>query len=223
MKQSFEFWLIFNEALEMLSKPLGPDDGETDERLNNTEVTLGVRFPKLLREYYAYTALREDINKANQRLISLDNLFIDQDHLVFYEENQYVTYYGIRVADLSLDDPPVMQGLNHNTGIKWPSDAWTDSLGRFFLYVYLDQQYQCKLKKIRHYSSPPPMEIVPDGYRYFHWSENNVHIYWQSNRLLILQYSAQWPDVNKRWRAIAQGTETSDLNAIADAFALLPE
>ena len=42
---------------------------------------------------------RKDINAVHNRLVSLEELEVDQDRLIFYEENQAVVLWGISILN----------------------------------------------------------------------------------------------------------------------------
>jgi hypothetical protein len=115
---TFVFWSQFSEMVSSVMSPLGEDEGETEDRVSFAEELLELKFPVLLREYYLRTANRKDINRHMNRLLSLDDLFIDNGNLIFFEENQCVCFWGIALSDLDRNNPPILQGQR----IAGPSD-----------------------------------------------------------------------------------------------------
>lgn len=80
-------------------------DGCFDAELERAEDRLGVKLPASLRELYCFAGRR--LSKMNDSLIELDDLEVAQNVLPFWAENQYVWTCGVKLDDLSLDDPPV--------------------------------------------------------------------------------------------------------------------
>ena len=78
--------------------PLAPGDGVAEAEIAAAEARLGLKLPTVLREFYALVGRRKDINAVHNRLISLEESEVDQDRLVFYEENQAVVLWGVSIA-----------------------------------------------------------------------------------------------------------------------------
>ena len=80
--------------------------GFAARQLDAAERGLGLRLPAALHQ-------------RHDRLLSPRQLTVLDDHLVFYEENQNVVLWGIRVPDLKRADPPVRQGQEHDGHSHW--------------------------------------------------------------------------------------------------------
>ena len=104
-------WRLVEEFVEVWHRPLAPGDGYPEPDLAAVERRLGVRLPPALREWYALGGRRADVWSRQDALHSPDELYIrpDADALVFRSENQGCERWGIRVADLGRDDPPVLE------------------------------------------------------------------------------------------------------------------
>lgn len=65
--------------------------------------------PKVLYRYYQELGAHQALNHTQNDLLAPHQLYVSKDsgYLVFYVENQQVCVWGIKVADLTLDDPPV--------------------------------------------------------------------------------------------------------------------
>src|SRR5580700_3782443 len=131
-----EFWPRYEETVGQLLRPLGPDEGESDDRISLVAQILGIPMPRLLREFYRRAGRRQDINRTQDQLVALDDLSLEQGYLVFYVENQAVCYWGIAVADLGLEDPPVYQGVPYAEVPDWDWIQQTERLSEF-LFVML--------------------------------------------------------------------------------------
>ena len=97
---------------------------------------LGLRLPTLLREFYLVAGQREDINAVHNRLFSPENLEVDQQALVFYEENQGVVLWGIKADALSQADPQVFMAEYAST-LQW--DREHDHLSEFLTSMLIWQ------------------------------------------------------------------------------------
>lgn len=108
----------------------------TYEEIEEAEKRLGIRLPKVLREYY-----REcgdlDINSCFSRIFSLEELEFSQisDMLIFWCENQGVWNAGIKREDLVLDNPPVYMTTNDDLYL-W--EKITNDIDTFILSQVVD-------------------------------------------------------------------------------------
>jgi len=101
-------WSRYERMVSMILPPFGPADKTVEASLDIAAATLDVTMPLLLRKFYAHTSNRPEINETMDRLIEPE---LEQGYLLFYEENQSVCYWGIALADLDKDDPPVHRGI----------------------------------------------------------------------------------------------------------------
>jgi hypothetical protein len=100
---------MYRRLVRRLLRPLGKLDGCSEKRISEAEQRLGLRLPRLLREFYLLTGEREDINTIFNRLLPPESLRVSSDVLVFYEENQNTCLWGVDVHHLSLEDPAVLR------------------------------------------------------------------------------------------------------------------
>jgi len=140
MQISYEtFWTDYPHLVSLLMPPLQPGDGASEEEILAAENRLGIRLPPLLREFYARTSRREDINATHNRLIRLDAIEAPVDgRLIFYVENQGVTDFGI---DLSTEiDDPLLWSRSDALGVEW--GILYDRLSMFLCFMLLEQVCQ---------------------------------------------------------------------------------
>jgi hypothetical protein len=104
-------WRLVDEFIEVWHRPLAPEDGYSEAELRAAEQRLGCELPAALREWYALAGRRADVWSRQDRLLPPDRLRIDPGSgtLIVRSENQGCEHWGIRVADLSRDDPPVWE------------------------------------------------------------------------------------------------------------------
>lgn len=114
-----------NKYIDLVQRHLGRrpagSDGYSVADLQACEVRLKLTLPSALRGYYLLAGRIESINLAHNILFSPMELKTDGGYLWFMEENQAVVHWGLRVADLSQDDPIVCQRANVD-GAEWYSE-----------------------------------------------------------------------------------------------------
>ena len=96
-------------------------------RLEACEQRLKRRLPESLRALYLNLGEVPDLLEVHNRVVSLDELEIDGEHLIFMEENQGVVSWGIPLASLHEPNPAVWQ-RNNTPPVEWfPEEK--DALG----------------------------------------------------------------------------------------------
>ncbi len=86
------------------------------------------QIPKVLADYYAQLGKVHELNHTQDQLLTPDKLCLSEcgEYLLFYMENQAVCGWGIRVGDLTQDDPAVFISYD---GQEWLADH--DRLSEF--------------------------------------------------------------------------------------------
>lgn len=109
--------------------------GFTEQDMASLEARLNIQLPKMLREYYLTLGRQENLNYSHNRLLKPDKEigFSSDRHLIFYEENQVVVFWGIRKDDLSLDNPPVWGNYGTDEEPDWHKE--TETTDAFFLLM----------------------------------------------------------------------------------------
>lgn len=106
--------------------------GFSETEITEAEQALGFKFPAVLREYYLSLGKNEAINHSHNRLLSPNAIYFTEDrYLIFYEENQGVVQWGIKEADLSLENPSVWGNYDTVYESDWQQE--TKTLEDFFL------------------------------------------------------------------------------------------
>ena len=97
------------------------------DEISEAEFRLKTNIPKILKDYYFSLGKNESINNSHNRLLKPNQEigFSDDGYLVFYEENQASAYWGIKQADLGLDNPPVWGNYGTNESPDWHLEAKT--------------------------------------------------------------------------------------------------
>ena len=116
------FIVVYNGFLKKyLEREIEPGDGVEETRIAEAEDRLGFRLPIALREYYHLLGEVKELNTIQNYFHSVEELDIEEDHLIFMEENQSVVSWGIPLRDISVEDPVVWQ-RNNTAPVEWYSE-----------------------------------------------------------------------------------------------------
>ncbi len=102
-----ERWRLMETLIASWARPLQVSDRTPVHRLDAAETRLGVRIPTALREWYLIAGEAKDVWSRQDRLLSPEDLSLQEDVLVFGVENQYVWSFGAKITDADEEDPPV--------------------------------------------------------------------------------------------------------------------
>ncbi|WP_433459506.1 hypothetical protein [Micromonospora sp. CA-248212] len=116
-------------------------DGYTEAELAAAETALGVRLPAALRTAYRLFGRRDDLTRTQDYLREPPRLYLDDEDrvLVFRTENQNVTWWGVPVHSLHLDDPPVVFRLDRLGGAAHGWGRWFDRLSLACIEMVLSE------------------------------------------------------------------------------------
>lgn len=120
----------YQDTFATVGVRLGRNDACSAADINKAERRLGIMLPESLKEFYRIAGREKRVNQCHNRLLSLEELWIDSERVVFMEENQSVVFWGIPAVREAKPDAALFQGVNcHDKGIEWYSE--TDSCSTF--------------------------------------------------------------------------------------------
>lgn len=120
--------MTYSEKIRRLYNITENDNsGYAESELTALEKHLQIHLPEKLRSYYLTLGKNQNINYTHNRLLKPDKEvgFSDDRHLVFYEENQVVAFWGIKEEDLKLENPPVWGNYGTNEIPDWHVETKT--------------------------------------------------------------------------------------------------
>ena len=132
-------WHLLSELIEQWHGPSAETQGYSSDEISACEKRLGVTLPAAVKEWYALAGRRSDIWSQQDRLLSLDQIEMQNGVLVFYVENQAVTFWGMPLGELANDDPPVVTRDNGD----WLEGCNAVSLFALQMFVYTLQFTAC--------------------------------------------------------------------------------
>lgn len=104
----------------------GESCGFSETEITAAEQALNIKFPAVLREYYLSMGKNEAVNHSHNRLLNPNDIYFTEDrYLIFYEENQGVVQWGIKEADLSLENPSVWGDYDTVQESDWHQETKT--------------------------------------------------------------------------------------------------
>ncbi|MDA6068903.1 hypothetical protein NJT12_04640 [Flavobacterium sp. AC] len=112
--------MIKDIAEKLLGRSLTNKDGFDSDTIHKTEIKLGQKIPVALKEFYLAVGKLDIFMSSFQRFIQPEDLFFEDEKLVFLEENQGVCYWGISLE--SPDGNPLVFQIQNAEDAKWHSE-----------------------------------------------------------------------------------------------------
>ncbi|MFJ9344751.1 SMI1/KNR4 family protein [Streptomyces sp. NPDC101733] len=108
-------WDFVSEFAASWASPLTLADGFSSAEVQQAEERLGLPLPVALQEAYGLFGRRSDLVARQDPLLEPHELLLDPSGqlLVFRSENQGGAGWGVRLTDLSHEDPPVALFSDH--------------------------------------------------------------------------------------------------------------
>ncbi len=110
------FQARYRAAYAALGVPLTSGDG-----VPMNDLMAQPELPLALRDYYAVAGLEERLNQSHNRLLALEDAFVDRGRFVFMEENQNAVVWGVPLNS-GAPDPTVEQGVDSGK-LEWHSEG----------------------------------------------------------------------------------------------------
>lgn len=103
--------------------PIADADGCEVGEIEHAERVLGFSLPSALRRIYGTIGRRDDLLRRADAVQEIGKLGVDDDVLVFRQENQRCALWGVQTADLGqAADPPVVWKDPQDDGSHWQHD-----------------------------------------------------------------------------------------------------
>lgn len=211
-------WDDFRSRLAEVFPPLGPGDGVSEAEVAAAEGRLGFRLPRFLREYYLLAGGRKDLNQSYHHLVAPEDLEVHEGVLVVMEENENVSLWGVPVAEVGQDDPPVVRAEN-TPHLEWEDDS--DRLSQFLLTMLYLQAVHGGMPYIGAVAIDETM--IPEVHRHWHCVEragakwHEVLVFHKEGQVLCILGRA--PELE----LYAGGRTAEDFRAITDRLKVVWE
>jgi hypothetical protein len=125
-------WRFIEGFAAAWAEPIEPRDGWNHADLDEAEHRLDVRLPEAVREAYSLFGKRPDLTSNQDRLLTLSELSVEDEVLVFRTENQCVMSWGV---GLDGSDPEVV--LRHSGRGGW--EPWLPSFSTACVELVLSE------------------------------------------------------------------------------------
>ena len=211
------FSVLFREIFERFGYPFTSRHAVPEATLSEAERRLGIRIPRVLRDYYQIAGRERRFGASLNRILAPREWMIDKDYLIFMDENQAVVRWGASLRSRNIEDPPVRQGVNGDT-ISWYPEHRQCSK---FLAVMLHYNAVnggfpfCELTEI---STHAGNNFKKNGWT-FYGEVNSLRAYGRQNQALCLLPPGDLPFMEKS-SVLTGGKTKSDLRQIADELGL---
>ena len=170
-------WSLVLRFISDWRSPLKPGDGYPADQLDGWLGALGFPIPAALREWYAMGGARWDLTQAPSNLVFPSKLKVEEDWLVFLEENQTEGLWGVLSGDLDQPDPPVWYEHEVYVPYKGPvgqRERENGSLSEFLLQMVMFETaefapFSGRAVRMRSTLSIVVREYNDLGLPYWHW------------------------------------------------------
>lgn len=195
-KGSRERWTPLLTFLSNWGRPIRKEDGIELGRIEEAEYRLGFQLPQTLREWYLLSGYRSSEELTNVESLRLpEKLIVYDGALVFYDESQGTVSWGVREADIEMDDPPVV--IEGDVANVMPTAGWLEqnkSLTGFLFQMEIKQTILSSKHSASGYCNEEAAEEIqrdvgPLGFPDWYWPVYPTRYLGSPDRLVELQGS----------------------------------
>ncbi len=218
--EQVDFQKFYRETYVRLGFNLESCDGVSENKLRYAEKKLGAEIPRALRDYYLVAGCEKSLNRAFNRLVSIDELEIHHTKLPFMGENQGAVIWGVDIHTPAVPNPPVFQGPVFKGEAKnWLPEC--DHCSSFLVFMlHLQAGYGRGMPLSA--SAPANLEIRSelDDNWYFGGEVNGMRTYSRNGQAVCF---LKWPHLIKKtegWQVFVGATNQEALKVIQRDLAI---
>ncbi|BAT40460.1 hypothetical protein [Escherichia albertii] len=126
-------------AENLLGRALVSGDGFELSEIAQVEHNLGLRFPNPLKQFWHLVGRLPMFMSSFEVFLQPSAVFIEDDYLIFQEENQSVCYWGIKSSEIENSDANVYQYINDDAD----SPEWYSENISLSAFLKMLMYYQC--------------------------------------------------------------------------------
>ncbi len=170
-------WMLLDSLIACWHNSLDEPAGYTLDELRAAEASMGSAIPSALAEWYRSSGKRRSVWSRQDEFLAPEKLYMENDALIFYVENQSVVKWGIPTDKLAVEDPPVVvESVDH-------ADEWimqTDNLSKFAIYMFAyTLAFADNNAWIYGYAKPPLIQSISNRFPLFDFPKT----WWTQTRL----------------------------------------
>ncbi len=110
-------------------------EGYKAQVIDKYSKSLNVNLPISIKDFYRKYANTFECTESFNKILSPEEWYIENDRLVFAEENQGVVLWGVEIARLKEDDP-IVQIATSSEPIEWHNEDLVFSTFSLFMMLY---------------------------------------------------------------------------------------
>lgn len=216
--ESEDFNKLYSETYLKLGVRLSSSDRATETEIQAAERRLGVKIPHALRQYYLTAGHEQSLNKAFNRLISLDDLEVHHGKFPFMSENQWAVVWAVDMGQESALNPLVYQG----PVVKGEAKQWfqeCDHCSAFLIFMlHLQAAYGGGLPFRASGQATLETKSKLDADWHFAGEVNGMRTYSKEEQAVCF---LKWPDfLTKKecWKIFAGATTSEKLASIQQSL-----
>lgn len=203
---------IYQTLFETLGRPLTPTDEIPNDILVETEQRLGFFIPTALRVFYLMAGHAVDFTCAHDRFLAPKDWRLEDDKLIFMEENQEVVIYGIAWEANQNPDPPVFMTATDEPQV-WHQVC--QSCSEFIrVSIHWAAAFGGALPALGTATVAPALKEILDRNWTFQGQVNEMWAYGRQNQSVCF---LQW---GKNWRVFVGATSKNELSLLAEEFGI---
>lgn len=115
-------WDDYAARVGELYPPLAPGHGYDEAEVAEAEARLGLRLPRVLREFYLLAGRREDVTRRWTQPVPPGFLAVADHALVVTDHDPNFPLSGLLVGELGHDDPSVVHAEGPERPLAWAPD-----------------------------------------------------------------------------------------------------
>ncbi|MCE9528478.1 MAG: hypothetical protein K8R36_20740 [Planctomycetales bacterium] len=102
----------YRSLFKSFGYPLKPSHALPASVISKAEKRLGIKVCPALRDYYLVAGRERRFNQCHNHLLPPTEWRLEKKLLLFLEENQWVVFWGVPIANPQTKDPPVYTAVN---------------------------------------------------------------------------------------------------------------
>lgn len=144
--------------------PLRPSHALPASVISKAENRLGIKVPPALRDYYLIAGRERRFNQCHSHLLPPSEWRLEKNLLLFLEENQWVVFWGVSIANPQTKDPPVYTAVNDDP-LVWHREHTRTS--RFLAHILHYHAVSGGMPFLASGVAPKRCRLENHGYSYY--------------------------------------------------------